>query len=328
MSEQEQLNIIFLKYDDEDEQYVHHEGSTKQSPIDLENQHELQVSRKTYFETYDAFHIYEKFVVIRINGTNTLVIVEYPLRSEPLHVHIIEDLHPVYDIDGNNFNEVFGHIIFVIFHDHILRIHLENQTFIHLDNKISCSSFKECKTDFSFRISRNEKSSFRIIEDDKNEHLRACLILDEITWKKVELFEINLFSDDEFIFAKYKNIFIRLPPNITGIEIHLEDGYVILTMTLNSKCNSLEFSIYIDFRENDGPDSIFLLNDCERCILTTSEQLRRFQQIGFESVAMISVCPFEDHGDLPEIQAFIKALLELNKHHRSQWDSDGGSDSD
>ena len=327
-NEQPNQNIIFLENDDLDNQYEHHEELTNQSPIDLQNQPELPVSLTTYFETYDAFHISEKFVVIRINGTNTLVIVKYPCRSKSLHVHIIEDLHPVYDIDGNNFNEVFGHIIFVIFHDHILRIHLENQTFIHLDNKISCSSFKECKTDFSFRISRNEKSSFRIIEDDKNEHLRACLILDEITWKKVELFEINLFSDDECIFAKYKNIFIRLPPNITGIEINLEDGYVILTITLNSKCNSLEFSIYIDFRENDGTDSIFLLNDCERCILTTSEQLRRFQQIGFESVAMISVCPFEDHDEFPEIKEFIKDLLELNKYHRCRWDSDCGSDSD
>ena len=38
--------------------------------------------------------------------------------------------------------------------------------------------------------------------------------------------------------------------------------------------------------------------------------------------------PFEDDQDLPEIMEFIKALLELNKYHRSQWDSDCGSDSD
>ena len=309
---QQQPNIICVEH--EDDQY---EESTNQSPIDLQEQPELPVSCKSWENTYTAYHISKRFVVIEITATDTLVKIEYPWRSKPLHVHIIEHLCPVCD-----------HTIFVIFNDHILRIHLENRIFIHLGDRKLGSLFKECKTDFSFRISRNETSSFRIFEDDENEHLRACLILDEITWKKVELFEINLFSDDECIFAKYKNIFIRLPPNITGIEIHLEDGYVILTMTLNSKCNSLEFSIYIDFRENDGPDSIFLLNDCERCILTTSEQLHRFQQIGFESVAMISVFPSEDHDEFPEIQAFIEELLKLNKYHRSQWDSDCGSDSD
>ena len=79
------------------------------------------------------------------------------------------------------------------------------------------------------------------------------------------------------------------------------------------------------------PDSIFLLNECEKCILATSDQLSRFQQMGFESVATISVCPFKDHDDFPEIQEFIKVMLEeLNKYHRCRDDnySDPGSDSD
>jgi hypothetical protein len=318
-SEQEQKqqqNIICVEYEDDDHQY---EESTNQSEIYLQNQPKVKVpvSCRGWNDTYTAYHIFERSVVIDITATDTLVKIEHHLPSKPLHVHISEHL--------------CGHTIFVIFNDHILRMHLENSIFIHLEDRKLGSLFKECKTDFSFRISEPESSSFRIIEDERNESLRACLVLDEITWKKVELFEINLFSD-ECIFAKYKNIFIRLPPNITGIEIHLEDGYIILSLT----GKSTEFPIYIYDEKTDALDDyhaspIFLLNECERCILSTSDhdQLERFQQIGFNIVVTMYVCPFEeDHGDLPEIQAFIKDLLELNKYHRSQWDSDCGSDSD
>jgi hypothetical protein len=323
---QQQPDIICVEHE-HDDQYG---KSTNQSPIDLEKQPKLPVSCKSWDNTYTAYHISEKFVVIEITETNTLVKIEYPWRSKPLHVHIIEDLLPVYDIDGNNFNEVFGHIIFVIFHDHILRIHLENQTFIHLEDRKLGSLFKECKTDFSFRISEPESSSFRIIEDERNERLRACLVLDETSWKKVELFEINLFRDDECLFTKSRENFFRLPPNITGIEINLEDDYIILSLT----GKSTEFPIYIYDEKTDALDDyyaspIFLLNECERCILATSDQLDRFQMIGFEIVGTMYVCPFKDDDDFPEIQEFIKIMLEeLNKYHRCRWDSDCGSDSD
>jgi hypothetical protein len=318
-SEQQPQNIICVEHEYDDQ----YDKSTNQSPIYLQNQPELPLScRSRWNYTYTAYYISESFVVIEITATNTLVKIEHPRRSKPLHVHIIEHLCPVYDIYGNEFDEVSGHTIFVIFNNHILRIRLENEI------SGSLSSFKECKTDFSFNISEPESSSFRIIEDDENERLRACLVSDEFCWKKVELFEICLFRDDECLFTKSRENFFRLSPNITGIEISLEDGYVILTMTLNSKCNSLEFPIYIDFRVNDGSDSIFLLNNLERCILATSDQLHRFQQIGFESVATISVCQWEDHDEFPEIQAFIEELLKLNEYHRSREDSDYGSDSD
>jgi hypothetical protein len=208
-------------------------------------------------------------------------------------------------------------------------MHLENSIFIHLEDRKLGSLFKECKTDFSFRISRNEASSFRIFEDDENEHLRACLVSDELCLKKVELFEICLFRDDERLFGKMREKCFRLPPNITEIEIDVDSNSVTLCL----KENSIEFSIYIYYGKTDALDDyyaspIFLLNECERCILSTSDQLERFQRIHFDIVGTMYVCPFEDHDDLPEIQAFIKALLELNKYHRSQWDSDCGSDSD
>ena len=316
--QKQQQTIICVEHEYDTEYEL---NPSDQPPIDLVDQPELPVSCKEWNETYTAYYINNRFVVIKITSTNTLVKIKHPWQSKPLHVHIIENRCPVYN-DWYDDWEVSGHTIFVIFTDHILRICLENE--------ISSSSFKECNTDFSFRISEPESSSFRIIEDDENERLIACLVLDETSWKKVELFEINLFHDDECLFTKTRENFFRLPPNITGIEISLEDGYIILTMTLNSEGNSLELPIYIDFREDDDTDSIFLLNNFERCILATHEQLNRFQKIGFESVATISVHPWEDHDDFPEIQKFIKVMLEeLNKYHTChQDDSDDGSDSD
>jgi hypothetical protein len=297
-------------------------NTSYQPPIDLQDQPQLPVSCSRWNETYTAYYISKRFVVIEITATNTLVKIEHPWRSKPLHVHIIEHLCPVCDIYGNEFDEVSGHTIFVIFTDHILRIHLE-------DRKLG-SLFEECKTDFSFRISETESSSFRIIEDDKHERLRACLVLDETSWKKVELFEINLFRDDECLFTKSRENFFRLPPNITGIEINLEDDYIILSLT----GKSTKFPIYIYDGKTDALDDyyaspIFLLNEFERCILATSDQLDRFQMIGFQIVGTVYVCPFEDDDDFPEIKEFIKVMLEeLNKYHGCRWDSDCGSDSD
>jgi len=326
---EQQPKIICVEHECDTDQY---DESTNQSKIDLQDKPELQVSCSRWNETYNAYCIDNRFVVIRIDSTDTLVKIEHPWRSKPLHVHIIERVGPVCDLDGNEFDEVSGHTIFVIFNDHILRIRL---TTLEDDSSL----FVECKADFSFHISEPESSSFTIIEDDSgseiwNEHLRGCLVLDETSWKKVELFEICLFPDDECIFAKYKNIFVRLPTNITEIDISLEEDYIMLTMKLNSEGKSTEFSIYILDGKTDALDDyhaspIFLLNECERCILATNDQLDRFQTIGFEIVATMYVCPFKDHDDFPEIKEFIRIMLkELNKYHRCRWDSDDGSDSD
>ena len=202
-------------------------------------------------------------------------------------------------------------------------------------NTYDSFSFEECKTDFSFRISQTESSSFRIIEDERNEHLKACLLSDEHCWKKVELFEICLLNnDDECLFTKWKEIFFRLPPNITKIEIDSDGDGDGSSVSLSLTGKSTEFMIYIDDGKSDALDNsyaspIFLLNECERCILATSDQLDRFQTIGFQIKATIYVSPFKDDDDFPEIQEFIKVMLEeLNKYYRSQWDSDQGSDSD
>lgn len=74
----------------------------------------------------------------------------------------------------------------------------------------------------------------------------------------------------------------------------------------------------------------FSLNKCERCILATSDQLDQFKIIGFQIVATIYVSPFKDDDDFPEIQEFIKVMLEeLNMYVRNhEEDSDCGSDSD
>jgi len=161
--------------------------------------------------------------------------------------------------------------------------------------------------------------------------LRACLVLDEGCWKKVELFEICLFRDDECLFSKMREKFFRLPPNITKIEIDVDSNSV----TLYLKEKSIEFPIYIYYGKTDALDDyyaspIFLLNECDRCILATSDQLDRFQDIGFQIVATIYVSPFKDDDDFPEIQEFIKVMLEeLNKYVRNhEEDSDCGSDSD
>ena len=325
----QQPNIICL----EPECDTEYEESTNQSPIDLQNKPQLPVSQKTYVETYTAYYISERFVVIEITATNTLVKIEHHWRSKPLHVHIIEHLIHVCDDWCDDDLEVSGHTIFIIFTDHILRIHLKNRIFIHLGDRKLGSSFEECKTDFSFRISEPESSSFTIIEDERNERLRACLVLDETSWKKVELVEINLFRHDECIFTKRTEFFFRLPPN-TKIEIaicNFSASYVELHSIMEFKEKSTKCLIEIpnhdslDVSDHVNPP-IIVLTDSERCILATIEQLERFQSFGFQIVAKIY--GLEDDDDFPEIKSYVKDLLELNNYHRCRWDSDCGSDSD
>jgi len=318
-SKQKQRNIICVNHDSGPDYEL---CRSDQSPIDLENQPELPVSLLSvkWSIVYTAFRISKRLVVIKIDdSTDTFVKIEYPWRSEPLHVHIIEELCSVGNLDGDKFDEVCAIIAFVIFDNHILKI--------RLTNTYDGYSVEEYKTDFSFHISDTESSSFTIIEDERNELLRVCLILNEHCWKKVELFEICLLNNDgERLFTKTREKCFRLPPNFMVIEIDCDSNSVTLCL----EGESIKFPIYIyDEKNDEAPDDpIFLLNEDKRCILSTSEQLYRFQGIRFEIVATMYVCPFEDHADLPEIQAFIKALLELNKYHRCQLDSDYGSDSD
>ena len=309
-TQKQQQTIICVNY--EDDQYE--ESTTDQSLIDLQDQPELPVSCSRWNETYTA-HLISESVVIEIDSTKTLVKIEYPLGSIPWHVHIIEHV-------CSEFDQVSGHTMFVIFTDHILRIRL---TTLEDDSSL----FVECKADFSFCIPKTEIVSFRIIEDEINEHLRACLVLDEHGCKKLKIFEFSLFRDDEHrLFTKTREIFFKIPPNFTGIEFSLEEGYIMLTMTLKYEGKSTEFPINIYFNEIDEPNSIFLLNEGNRCILAKSEHLHIFQRMGFESVATISVCPFKDHDDFPKMKECTNALLGLNEYDRVLWGVDSDSDSD
>lgn len=302
--------IIYVEYDDQ-----YKESTTDQPPIDLQDQPELPVSCSRWNETYTAHLISYRFVVIEIDSKDTLVKVEYPLGSIPWHVHIIEHV-------CSESGDVSGHTMFVIFTDHILRIRL---TTLEDDSSL----FVECKADFSFCIPETETVSFRIIEDEKNERLRACLVLDEHGCKKLKIFEFSLFRDDEHrLFTKTREIFFKIPPNFTGIEFSLEEGYIMLTMTLKYNGKSTEFPINIYFIEIDDPNLIFLLNEGNRCILAKSRHLRIFQPMGFESVATISVCPFKNHREFPEMKECAKALLGLNMYPIALWNVDSDSDSD
>jgi hypothetical protein len=306
--------IIYVKHEYDDQ----YEESTNQSEIDLENQPELLVSCKDCNDTYTAFHISKRFVVIQIDSTDTLVKIEHPCQSELLHVHIIEHLYREIDLDGNEFDEVSGHTIFIFFRDHILRIRLTT-----LED--GSSLFVECKADFSFCIPETETVSFRIIEDERNERLRACLVLDEHGCKKIKIFEFSLFRDDEHrLFTKTKEIFFRISQNFTGIEFSLEEGYIMLTMTLKYNGKSTEFPINIYFIEIDEPNLIFLLNEGNRCILAKRRHLRIFQQEGFESVATISV----NHREFPEMKECANALFGLNMYPIALWNVDSDSDLD
>jgi hypothetical protein len=325
--------------------YLGHEFGTDLYLIDIDDKYlhrqeqpQISVTENKCIGTYNATNTSNKFVVIEseIYSQNTLIIIEYPLESKPCHVHIIEHLCPEWEY--NEFDEVSDLTIFVIFHDHILRILLTNTS--------NGFTFKECKTDFSFSISMIEESSFEelsftLLEDETRVHLReclvvhlrACLLSDETSWKKVELVEIKLFSDDERLFTIKNPVYFKLPRYIDFYCVDFDrTNSDIVNMCLIEKTNNTLFSVFIHYGKtvfDYDAIPIFLLQNYEgKCILVINDQLRRFQQIGFEIIATIYVCPFGEIGELkPEITDCIDNMLKfLNKYHRSREDSDYGSD--
>ena len=150
-----QQPIICVKYETR-----YQLNTDAQSDIDLNDQPEQSISGREWRNaTYVAFNISNQFVVIHIDDciTNTLIKIEHPQESILLHVHVVETL------DDNL-------VIFVIFTDHILRIHLTNSS--------DGYSFQECKSNFSLSIPSIEIISFRILLNDENECLRVHLVLD------------------------------------------------------------------------------------------------------------------------------------------------------
>jgi hypothetical protein len=152
--------------------------------------------------------------------------------------------------------------------------------------------------------------------------------LDELCWKKVELFQICLFRDDERLFSKIDEYYFRLPRNITRIEIcNFSTNYFELYLTIDSEgilTNHLleiqNTTKSIDESDHDL-DPIIILTYLERSILATiDDTLKRFQMMGFQNIAKI-------YGleDMP----YVNDLLKLNKYIRNHRDdSDDGSDSD
>jgi hypothetical protein len=305
---------------------VYHEWDNMFKTTDLRHEVQIPVSCKEMIGAYTAVKNSSDCYQIRIHDTDDVVVPKHhPSRSILLHIHIIERRCLSWNSHLNEYGEVVDGIkLLCIFTDHILEISLEMCFFEHLGNEKVGFSLEGFRTDFSFHTTHTELLSFT--EYDSNESLRCCSVLGA----QVELFQLDfIFNDDGSLFNEIKKAFFIIPPTIGVIEIYCDSNFFALHLKIKS--TKLQFKIYIyDGKSNvldDGPDSIFLLKDCERCILTTSNQLKRFQMIGFEIVATMYVCPFEYHDDLPEIQPFIKDLLKLNKYVRNHAeDSDCGSD--
>jgi len=324
-------SIIFVKH----HQTRYQLDTDDQSPIDLNNQPIKSISGKEWCNaTYVAFNISNQFVVILIDDDkNTLIKIQHPPESILLHVHVVETL------DDNL-------VIFVIFTDHILRIHLTKLSDGYL--------FQECKSDFSLSIPSIEIISFRILLNDENECLRVHLVLDETCSKKFVFYQITLMIHDKRIFYMTNEVFFRLPPNMIEIEINgdsydLDDSTTMISLKIETerkvvnlldKSNKLHIIINHekeDYPEYDSPmnhsdhDKIFLLTKNEMYYLVPFDKIDRFRvREGFQIVATIkceNYVPYTglfDEYSHPEIGNYFRSLMKLNKYHMSENSCVGG----
>jgi hypothetical protein len=225
----------------------------------------------------------------------------YDSSSTPLHVHTIAHQ-----------NEC---IIFVIFDDHILRIWLEN------------SEFVECKTN-SFTISSEllqsiRQKSFSTINDGQN--LRACFFVDKGNFKQFESYNLLFDNEGDRIFDKDNGFSFRLPANIANIQINGER----LEWMIKSKGKRTKFSISLFDGKDDSngvplylfaqigyyedPRTRKIVKSCEGFHISTSDEIKEFEELGFEIVATIYVHLLDKNtGHL------IQKLLVLNRY--SGWD--------
>ena len=323
-----QQPIIYIKDIGIPYPYQYQLNTDAQSEIDLNDLPEQSISGREWRNaTYVAFNISNQFVVIHIDDciTNTLIKIEHPQESILLHVHVVETL------DDNI-------VIFVIFTDHILRIHLTNSS--------DGYSFQECKSNFSLSIPSIEIISFRILLNDENECLRVHLVLDETCSKKFVFYQINLMNEDKRIFYMTSEVFFKLPPNMIEIEINgdshdLDDLTTMLRLTIETERKvvnlfdlSNKIDIIINHEKEDYPsrysgalnygddDKIFLLTKDEMYYLMPFDKIERFRvRGGFEIVATIK-CEtyglFDDEYSQPEIGNYFRSLMKLNKYHMSE----------
>lgn len=267
-------------------------------------------------------------ILIKIDIQNKHVVIEnyYPL-STPLHVHTI----------AHQNDEVSGYTIFVIFDDHILRIRLEN------------SEFVECATS-SFTISSEllqsiRQKSFSAIDDGI---LRACFVVDKGNFYQFESYNLLLRIDEDDFVDKDKCFSLRLPANISDIEIDdtiINSSNCINYIGLEWKRGSTQFSILLfDGKVDSLDDSDYvplylfaqtghyedprtrkMVKSCEGFHISKSDEIDEFEKLGFEIVATIYV---------PLItERLIQKLLVLNRYIEwdfpdSEFESEPDSDSD
>ena len=260
-------------------------------------------------------------ILIKIDSQsqNSHVVIEnyYPL-STPLHVHTIAHQ-----------NE---YTIFVIFDDHILRIRLEN------------SEFVECKTN-TFSISSEfiesiRQKSFSTINGGQN--LRACFVVDKDSFYQFESYNLLFENVGDRIFDKDNGFSFRLPANIANIQINGER----LEWMIKSKGKRTNFSISLfDGKDDSNGVSLYLfaqngyyedprtrkiVKSCEGFHISTSDEIKEFEELGFEIVATIYVHLLDKNtGHL------IQKLLNLNRYtgwcfpdSEAEFESEPESDSD
>lgn len=267
-------------------------------------------------------HYNEDKVQIVIDSKNELITIERHRGSKPLHVHV---------------DELFGNTIYVIFDNHILRIRLEHQRILdcQIDNSNPILSMSDDYTIVKSLImtpdsDETEEQKKRV---DFIQCFKVYLVLDFGRGRKVlNLSNLYLMNSSESFSRTNLNFSIKLPKgNLTDFDFSTECCYTTVgldTTTVSADGKSTNIYLYIYDGKNDEAhdDPFFILTECDRCILATSNQLDRFQGIGFQIVATIYVCPYLD--ETPEIQKFIKKLRKSNKYVKDQYGSDDGSDSD
>ena len=331
-----QQPIIYIKYIGISYPYQYQLNTDAQSEIDLNDLPEQSIScRECRNAAYVAFKVSNHVVVIHIDDdciTDTLIKIEHHYQeSILLHVHVVETL------DDNI-------VIFVIFTNHILRIHLTNTSDGYL--------FEKCKTNVSLSIPSIEIISFRLLLNDENECLRVHLVLDETCSKKFVFYQITLMNDDKCIFYMTSEVFFKLPPNMIEIEINgdshdLDDLTTMLRLTIETERKvvnlfdlSNKIDIIITHEKEDYPsrysgalnygddDKIFLLTKDEMYYLMPFDKIERFRvRGGFEIVATIK-CEtyglFDDEYSQPEIGNYFRSFMKLNKYHMSEIICVGG----
>jgi hypothetical protein len=148
---------------------------------------------------------------------------------------------------------------------------------------------------------------------------------------QVELFQLDfIVNDDGRLFNEIIKAVFILPPTIGVIKISCDSNFFALRLKIKS--TQFQFQIYIyDGKSNeldDEADPTFILSHFEKKnILAKSDQLERFQLIGFQTIATMYIVPHDEYEKtLETISNMTAELLELNEYQKcSQSNSDCGS---